>query len=55
MLEEMITFAYSLLIFIGLIFAYCMITFKDPNEDIKNNIKRLEDGEATNLESKNNF
>ena len=55
MLEEMITFAYSLLIFIGLIFAYCMITFKDANEDIKKNIKILEDGEATNMESKNNF
>ena len=55
MIEEMITFAYSLLIFIGLIFAYCMITFKDPNEDIKNNIKILEDGEATNMESKDNF
>ena len=55
MLQEMITFGYSLLIFIGFIFVYCLITFKDPNKDIKNNIKILEDGEATNMESKDNF
>ena len=55
MLQEIITFVYALIIFIGLILMRLILKIKDPNEDLINNINKLENGEKTNLESKNTF
>ena len=55
MLQEIITFVYALIIFIGFILVRLILKIKDPNKDLINNINKIEDGKKTNLESKNTF
>jgi hypothetical protein len=55
MLQEIITFVYALIIFVGFILVRLILKIKDPNEDLLNNINKLENGKKTNLEGKNNI